>query len=429
MELDLTARPLQFFNLILLDNFINYLENDFEDNLFYYKKYINPNALNSDFNSKEEYVVSFIKNIEFFLFQQLDSISTVEEISKVLNLTIQIQSQLKSLNDLKDKYKSELTSLLSKMDSFIQLNYSNEINEIEIQKNTSLYFVPNTIEFPFAFFQDLFRYNGKENLVKSFHFKTIYTRDYKLVSHYNEEFSFESWLLISDISYQLNFENYCKKVIYDNAIDSLKIIDNVYELRNIDFKGYINNGLNVLQQLMNLLGTANFEDYYDLENIITQISQKIKLKYNEDVKAHKIYRLNDLNQESNSSFIPLGQLKKSFFIELYDITLELDLIDDVETSEESFIDILMFSSTDVECKIKFIKANGIVSHYLKSIECFFENFTPISIQKSGKFYNKQNKILTSTDLYTSLNRDREKNLNYKEKINNSMNSLKLRYKI
>lgn len=192
-------------------------------------------------------------------------------------------------------------------------------------------------------------------------------------------------------------------------------------------------------------GDQNFPDIlvkvYDDLNTYIKKSEKIETKFNETIKHHLIALVEDfkikfpivqihkifkhLNDSSGFiSFFQYKDLKASFFEDLYEVTCKLDLIDDVAVLEETFYEVLTSSKPNPEQKIFFIKKNHLTAYYLKEIEPFFNNLNPVTIELSKCFFNKQGKQLTSTDLYTSLSRNKGKDLNLLNKINLELDELK-----
>ena len=144
------------------------------------------------------------------------------------------------------------------------------------------------------------------------------------------------------------------------------------------------------------------------------------------VEKHKVFRIfNDTL--GYVSYFQYKDLKASFFEDLYEVTYKLDLIDDVEVAEDVFYDIFTLPKHNSELKIIFTKKNHLVAFYLKEIEPFFNNLTSVTIEKSKCFYNKQGKPLTSSDLYTSLSRNKDKDLEYLKKISFYIDELKSKH--
>lgn len=159
---------------------------------------------------------------------------------------------------------------------------------------------------------------------------------------------------------------------------------------------------------------------------LKEIIIDLKIQYSYLVGHHNLFnRIRQVNEIM--SFFQCKELPYSFFKDLYNKTLELDLVDDIVTTEQVFIDVFVTDFHDGNNEIVFIKSNYIIAYYLKEIECFFNNFNAITIEKSKAFFNKQNKPLRSNDLYTALSRGKGKNNEYLEKINQGIRILKSKY--
>jgi hypothetical protein len=182
--------------------------------------------------------------------------------------------------------------------------------------------------------------------------------------------------------------------------------------------------LDALQGLFIKIESKKDKNYFELieEELINVVSD-IKILF-KDIEYHPVYqKLHNLNL-SFSYFISKN-LPLSFFKRLYEITYDLDLIDDIEVSEEAFIDV--FTSPIPKSQIVFIKSNVVIAHYFKLIEPFFDNLSATKIEKSKCFLNKQGKPLKAGDLYTALSRGKDKNHTEKKRISDIIDELKDEY--
>lgn len=200
--------------------------------------------------------------------------------------------------------------------------------------------------------------------------------------------------------------NYLKSI--ENQIDIISKIENIYT------------GLYAV-----LIKLQNSELIYKdtLETYLVTLIQDLKTLF-PTKESHKVFRL-ITKQENTNSFFQDKNLKASFFKDLYKVTYDLDLIDDVAISEESFYDVFTTPNPNAEKqKIIFNTNNHFIAFFLKEIECFFYNLNPVTIEMSKSFFNKQGKLITKTDLYTSLSRNKNKNVDTLNKITNKINELK-----
>lgn len=230
----------------------------------------------------------------------------------------------------------------------------------------------------------------------------------------------------------ISFEEFVLVKTKQEVNISKEFIEQGFEKRFVQAKeiksyaDFLKTKLNILCQL------PKFKEYTFLSIITEDLNAFISgfadtnAIYSNNIRSKEIYIDQNVDVEKGSTiFFLKGGIKKSFLVKLYDIAIDLDLIDDVETSEEDFIDV--FCSSKPLNKIRFIKPNLHVSFFLKEIEPFFESLNGVTIEKSKSFLNKQGKPITSTDLYTSLSRNKGKDLEYLKKIKSNLDELKRTY--
>jgi hypothetical protein len=168
---------------------------------------------------------------------------------------------------------------------------------------------------------------------------------------------------------------------------------------------------------------SNYNDIIELHLI--KLVEDLRIKF-PIIESHKVFRVLN-NTNGFISYFQFKDLKASFFEELYEVTYKLELIDDIEVLEETFYDVLTSSKPNPEQRIIFITKNHLIAHYLKEIEPFFNNLNAVTIEKSKCFYNKQGKPITCADLYTSLSRNKDKDLDYIKKIKHNIHILQKAY--
>jgi hypothetical protein len=174
------------------------------------------------------------------------------------------------------------------------------------------------------------------------------------------------------------------------------------EGRNLKFA--LTKFLDKLLIIINKVETVKEAPYFNQFNSELKIIIKdIKILISSIIQSHHIFK-KIMEVNTALSFFQCKDLSRTFFEKLYEVTYTLDLIDDTIVSEESFIDVLTSNKPSEDSKIEFIKSNPIVAYYLKKIEPFFNNFNAVTIENSGCFYNKQNKLIKASDLYTALSR-------------------------
>lgn len=133
----------------------------------------------------------------------------------------------------------------------------------------------------------------------------------------------------------------------------------------------------------------------------------LKLLYQFEIEHHKLYN-NILEINTARSYFDCKELPYSFYERLYEISYTIDIIDDVVTEEEVFIQVFITPQPNTNLIIRFTKSNPVVAYFLNKLQEFFNGLTFIAIEKSGMFYNKQNKPLNATDLSAAKSRASKK---------------------
>lgn len=156
------------------------------------------------------------------------------------------------------------------------------------------------------------------------------------------------------------------------------------------------------------------------------MSEDFKLNYSALIPEHPFYNFFLKRQKTVYAFFsPNDRLKSSFFKDLYELSYELNLIDDGEINEVDFIEV--FTSPKPQKKIYFIQNNYVVAYFLKQIEIFFNSMTSTSIEKSKCFFNKQGKPITKQDLYSAFKRGKGKIGHWENHIDEEIEELKNSY--
>lgn len=168
---------------------------------------------------------------------------------------------------------------------------------------------------------------------------------------------------------------------------------------------------------------SNYKAIIELH--LLKLVEDLRIKF-PIIESHKVFRVLNDNKDLVSYF-QCKDLKASFFEDLYEVTYKLLLIDDIEVLEEIFYDVLTSPKPSPDQKIIFSVKNHLIAYYLKEIEPFFNNLNPVTIEESKCFYNKQGKLITSSDLYTSLSRNKDKDLDYLKNIKNNIHLLQKAY--
>ncbi len=408
MLVNLLNNPLHFFHLLYFEDFLNTLKNDYYSQKEYLGK-LSSKSDNDSIESEYEYVKIIFQEIRKLIVNNiLNEVSNLKEFEiedyiDKLNVKINNYTSINNQLTSQEEYSEAVLYEVNYIKDFIQVNYKEILENIEIKKNTSLYFKKGDYLTPFKFFEDLLFTDGFERLNKSYNFKTIHTKNYRYIFHSENGYFFESWVLKSDMSYQMDNSKYCIVVADFYVFEGLEIINN--KQNDDDFKEYINIQLDVLYNYYSKIEDLRASQFELVNNSICKIVSTLYSKYKSLNINHKLYRIIiEGNDSKKSDFKPKTQLKIDLFIDLYNKSEELEIFDSEELFEDDFLNILVFKDISNEKKFKFKKSNPYVAYYLKSIELFFDNLNPLTIEKSEMFLNKQDKLIKSSDLYTALSR-------------------------
>ncbi len=222
--------------------------------------------------------------------------------------------------------------------------------------------------------------------------------------------------VINRVDYLINFLNKSKANFYQ-------------KLKTVEFDPHFSTTLdsfyNNLNVYINKTSIIDSEYKEVLNRHLYTLVSDLRIQY-PIIEKHKVFRI--FNDASGYiSYFQYKDLKASFFEDLYEATYKLDLIDDVEVAEDVFYEVFTLPKPNPDMKITFTQKNHLVAFYLKEIEVFFNNLNAVTIEKSKNFYNKQGKPLTSSDLYASLSRNKNKDLESLNKIKSHIGELKKTY--
>lgn len=273
---------------------------------------------------------------------------------------------------------------------------------------------------PINFFNNLLFYDGIDDLISSF-----YNNDDLIGKGYDFIAAHNCYLKIDMIedspNAQFTYDEITKEKFFITVI-----LDKKRDLLNYFSREEAINLSSDFSQLKILYQKSKTKDTFYFNKISEQLYsliEDLRLIYPE--QKHSLF--NVLTKYGGSSYFQYKDLKKTFFEDLYEISYELDLIDDVEIPEEMFYSVFTCLKPDEALKLTFNKPNSIVAYFLKQIEPFFDNLNAVTIENSCSFYNKQGKLLKSTDLYAALSRGSDRNKEYFDRIDRKLNLLKQKY--
>ena len=286
-----------------------------------------------------------------------------------------------------------------------------------------------TLNTPLQYLEDLLFFDGLNNLMSSFiDNEQLISKGFEYYTPDDNYIRFD----LSKPSSSLGTELYGEVI---NRLDFLtnfltKSKSSLYqELKTVEldpqFSTILNSYYNNLNIYINKVSIIDSKYKEVLNKHLYTLVSDLRIQY-PIIEKHKVFRI--FNDTSGYvSYFQYKDLKASFFEDLYEATYKLDLIDDVEVTEDVFYDVFTLPKPNLELKINFTQKNHLVAFYLKEIEVFFNNLNAVTIEKSKNFYNKQGKPLTSSDLYTSLSRNKNKDLDSLKKIKRHIDELKKTY--
>ncbi|NDI98701.1 hypothetical protein GWA97_06405 [Flavobacterium sp. LaA7.5] len=270
---------------------------------------------------------------------------------------------------------------------------------------------------PIEFFYQLLFYNRIDSIKKEFYNNNEFLNKGYFYSEYDN-----TYVDLGDPETNSGYDVISLKSFFKDYVEKWRFY--WFKLMTASNAEIIQN-LDTLQTLY-LKSKLNLEDVYH-EIISEQLQILISdLKLLNPKLKHSVFTF--LNSHSNGiSFFQDKDLKRSFYIDLYEVVCVLQLINDAEVSEEVFFQVFSSTKPNPTLKIRFTQSNIVVAYFLEQLKIFYNNFTWIAIEKSGSFYNKGNKLLTSIDLSTAFSRSKEKDYTDFENINLEIKELQKKH--
>ena len=287
---------------------------------------------------------------------------------------------------------------------------------------------------PLAFFQYLISNKGLTHFENEFyklcdtHSNTECNRQegYRIIYHHTTESDGYN-IIVKDTTIEKEyFIDYLKRTSERQADKSYNfILERIRELvhSNSEYDKYLNfhlNELSILQRKTNQLKIHKM--------FFTVLINELEIKVN---KIRK-----DISLLNGRKPIPKFNLKKSYFgaenlknshlKELYQISIKYDIVDDLEFTEEEFVN--FFSSEDPSSdNLKFVfNCNNIfASNYIDKLKQLFKNFSYATISKSESFYSRKGKtLLKQTNLDSMLKQSKKpSDIDRLKKLNSELDNL------
>lgn len=220
-------------------------------------------------------------------------------------------------------------------------------------------------------------------------------------------------------------EDFLERLMHFENASIYKKIENEVSTKQIkqDKATYLEKVYSDIQVLLKRVLKFEDDEVRLIEDKLIEIVNNLKDRYSAVIPYHDVYKY--LIKESDATFFQNKDLKYSFYQDLYELAYTLYLIDDTEIEELDFINAFTSPNPQIlEHKIRFSKTNYVVAYFLEALKPFFNRFTHTAIEKSKVFLNKQNKPISSGDIYTALSRGKNKNEEEKSKIDAHILNLK-----
>jgi len=196
-----------------------------------------------------------------------------------------------------------------------------------------------------------------------------------------------------------------------------------------DKKSFLREVFNDIFNIRKKLFTIEFDHNSIILESVKELIDDLILLYKHDAVSHKLMaKVESLEKISTGTYFGIKpNIKRKFFTDLYDMSVDLFLIDDEEISEDTFIEVFTCSKPNPQNKIQFIEKNYPIVYFLESIQPFFNNLSFTSIESSRNFFNKRNKMLTATDLSSTKSRNKNTSYHIISKIDIAVSTLKSKH--
>lgn len=286
----------------------------------------------------------------------------------------------------------------------------------------------------FQFYFDLVFNNGHQSLLSDFiGNKELLNKGFEYLKEY--DYYLKDEMIVDDVEPVFEITIITKEIFLEEKFqDKKKLFLGELNAELSSFepderKTYLTKVFTDLYNIHKKVLNTEINHQQIIENKIKDLIDDLTLLYKDEIISHKLFaRINSLEKDSLGTFFGLKPyIKISFLIELYDICIDLFLVDDEEVSEEEFISAFTSNKPDPEYKVRFIEKNYPIVYFLESIQPFFDNLSFTSIEESSNLYNKQFKKLTATDLSTTKSRNKNTSLPIIPKIDNAISVLKSKY--
>lgn len=287
---------------------------------------------------------------------------------------------------------------------------------------------------PLAFFQYLFSNENLNDFENEFYEvcnkisnSECNRKDgYRIIYYYSTENNGDE-ITVKDFTEEKQyFVDYLKLTSERQIIQSYNlIVDRINELvhSNSEYDKYLNFHLTELSNLQNKINKLDRHKIF-FTSIINNLEIKIK-KITKDIVS-----VNEVKPFSNSnlkkSYFGADNLKKNHLRDLYQISIKYDIIDDIDFSEDGFINFFSSENPYLD-NLKFVfNCNNIFAiNFIDKLKLLFKNFSYSTISKSESFYGKGGKTLlkqTNLDNMPKYSK-RQSDIDRLEKLNNELNNL------
>lgn len=284
---------------------------------------------------------------------------------------------------------------------------------------------------PFAFFQYLISNQGLT------HFENDFYKDcdkfggidcnreegYRTLSTYSIDSNNDITNTFTEKQY---FIEYLETISQRESDKSYNLIlERVRELvhSNSEYDKYLNFHLNELSILQRKTNQLNIRKMF-----FTVLINELEIKVNKIRKDISLLNGRKPIPKSNldKSYFGAENLKSSHLRELYQISIKYDIVDDLEFTEDEFIN--FFSSENpYKDNLKFVfNCNNIFAiNYIDKLRLLFKNFGYSTISKSESFYSQKGKTLLGQANLDNMPKQSKKpsDIDRLEKLNSELDNL------